>query len=397
MYHLSQFSPLELLLTGTAAATFIVQVLYYRITYTRPYRKSTVRQNALKKDQGEEPRPPLSVIVYANNESHNLKENLPLLLSQDYPKYEIIVVNDGSTDESDDILKLFENDHPHLYHTFVPQESRNLSRRKLSLTIGVKAARYDTLLFTRASCHPLSDKWLASIARNYTTPQTSIVLGFCSYPPAGGFFHRLVSYDNLLTGVQYLSAGLEGHPYSADGKNLSYRKALFYEHKGYSHTIGLQAGDDDLFVNRFATSGNTKVEYAPESITRSAPFDCFAAWREMKASRLSTERYFKGSRLWLYRIEKASAALFLLSSVASIVTGIIYNHLPTATAGFLLYFFLYIIKAVVWEKLAALLRQQTFTAWLPLLEIARLFTSLYMRAYRLFNRRRDYTFNISGK
>ncbi|MDR1356149.1 MAG: glycosyltransferase [Tannerellaceae bacterium] len=391
MDYFEMLSALELSLIGIAAATFIVQVLYYRITYLRPCRMAQSNDSSAGCAQ-----PPLSVVIYSNNESANLRENLPLWLGQDYPQYEVIVINDGSTDESDDVLKLFENEYPNLYHTFIPQESRYLSRRKLSLTIGIKAAKHDILLFTEAACRPLSDRWLASMARNYTG-KTDITLGFCAYRTHKGFFHKLVAYDNLLSGVQAISATLARRPYSGDGRNLSYRKALFYEHKGYSHSLGLHAGDDDLFVNEFATGENTRVEYSGDSITSVAPFDCFEAWREMKVSRAATRRYFKGDRTAFYRAERYSSAAFILSAVALILVGALAGNPVTVAAGFTLYFFLYVIKAVTLERLSALLQQHPSTAMLPLLEMAALFAGLYVGVYRLFDRRRAYTFTIGGK
>jgi glycosyltransferase involved in cell wall biosynthesis len=393
MDSIAVFSTLELLLIGIVAVLFTIQLLYYRITYLRPYRKA---EQTGSREEEPSRQPPVSVIVYANKEASHLKENLPMLLQQDYPQYEVIVVNDGSTDESDDVLKLFENDYPHLYHTFIPQESKYLSRRKLSLTIGIKAAKNDILLFTEAGCRPLTDQWIATMARAYSE-QTSIILGFCAYRRQKGFLHKLVSYDNLMAGVQYLSAALINRPYSGNGKNLSYRKALFYEQKGYSHSLNLHAGDDNLFVNESATGENTRATYAPGSIVEMAPYDCFAAWKEMKTARAATQPYLRGSRLTFYRIEKISAALFLLSVAALILVGALTSHLPTILLGTLLYLLLYIAKAVVWKKSATLLQQPTFTAWLPLLEIAHLFADLYIRISHLFHRKRDYTFTLGGK
>jgi glycosyltransferase involved in cell wall biosynthesis len=388
----AEFSTLELLLTVSAAAGFIIQLLYYRITYLRPCRKAT----RPGREQQPDAWPPVSVIVYANKESFYLKENLPLLLTQDYPQYEVIVINDGSTAESDDILKLFENDYPHLYHTFIPQESKYLSRRKLSLTIGIKAAKNDLLLFTEAGCRPLNDQWIRAMVRDYDD-KTSIVLGFCAYRAHKGFLHRLASYDNLINGVQYLSAALANRPYSGSGKNLSYRKTLFYEQKGYSHFLSLHAGDDNLFVNESATGQNTRVAYAPDSLTEMAPFDCFAAWKEMRIARAATQAYFKGNRLAFYRIEKLSAVLFLLSVVALIGTGALTHHLQAILAGALLYILRYIVHAITWKQSATMLQQPSFTAWLPLLEIADLAVGPYIHICRLFHRKRNYTFTLGGK
>jgi glycosyltransferase involved in cell wall biosynthesis len=393
MEHLTEFSTLEWLLMGTTAALFVMQALYYLLTYLRPYSRTKAQQN---NSQMQHEQPPVSIVVYACNESANLSDNLPALLTQDYPAYEVIVINDGSTDESDDVLKRFENDYPHLYHTFIPQESRYLSRRKLALTIGIKAAKHDVLVFTEAKCRPLTNRWLDAMTRNYT-PETAIVLGFCSYQMHKGFFHKLAAYDNLLTGVQYISAALIDRPFSGCGRNLSYLKPLFYEHKGYSRFLNLHAGDDNLFVNEASTATNTRVEYTPDSLTTMSPFDSFAAWREMLASRVATQRYFKGFRLTFYRMERLSSVLFLLAALATCLVGAIVRNPLTAFVGFLLYCLLYVLKSFVWEKLATLLGQRTFAIWLPIIEIVHLSASLYIRLYRLFRHKRDYTFTLSEK
>ena len=392
MASLHVFTVVELLLLGVTFALFVIQFLYYRIIYLRPGRKIQQQEKLPKQND----RPAVSIIVYANNESLNLKENLPPLLNQDYPEYEIIVINDGSTDESDNVLKLFENEHPNLYHTFIPQESRYLSRRKLSLMIGVKAARHDLLFFIEAQCRPLTNKWLEAMVRNYT-PQTMIVLGFCAYRTSRGFFHKFVSYDNLLSGLQYISAAMINRPYTGDGRNLSYRKSLFYEQEGYKHSLSLRAGDDDLFVNESATGGNTRVEYTPASITEMQAFECFAAWKELKASRIATRRLFKGNRLAFYRMENLSSAFFLLAVIASVATGLSANNPLTAGIALLLCILLYAEKAYVLQKLSVILQQRPFTAWLPFLEAAHLLAGLYVHLFRFLHRKRDYTFTLGRK
>ena len=107
---------------------FIIQILYYLITYSRPLRaataKSTERVTADKDAQ------PVSVIVYAHGEPEDLRNNLPILLNQDYPDYEIIVVNDGSDANSEDVLKLFSNEYKNLYYTYVPVDTQYLSHKK---------------------------------------------------------------------------------------------------------------------------------------------------------------------------------------------------------------------------------------------------------------------------
>lgn len=385
------FSYFDLVLTGVTVVLFVTQLLYYLISYNRPYKKMQISdKNAIS-----ETFPPVSVIVYTKNESYNLRKYLPSLLTQEYPLYEVIVINDGSTDESDDILKLFENEYKNLYHTFIPQESKYLSRRKLSLTLGIKAAKNDILLFTEADCHPLSKNWITTMVRNYTE-KTALVLGFSAYTENKGFLHKLISYDNLINGLEYISSALKNNPFSGNGKNLSYRRPLFFEHKGFSKSLSLHAGDDDLFINETANKLNTQVEYSPESITEMAPVERFSTWKNMKISRAATQHHYKGKQLFFYRTGKACSLLFVLITIASLVWGIFGNPVVTVIA-LLCYIISFITRAVVLNKSAKMLQQKLNIALLPLLEIIQPLFELYIYVYRVFRGKKDYTFTIGSK
>lgn len=390
MRDLFTFNNIELTLASVTAGLFLVQLLYYLVTYSRPLRESKRRSVEERYTQ-----PPVSVIVYAKNESENLQKHLPALLTQDYPEYEIIVVNDGSTDESDDVLKTFENEHKHLYHTYIPEDVKYLSRKKLALTVGIKAAKHEILLFTEANCEPMSKHWISAMARNYNK-ETSIVLGFCAYGSYKGFFHKLVAYDNLMTGLQYISSALIHQPFTGNGRNLSYRKELFFAQKGYYKSLSLHAGDDDLFVNESATDRNTRVEYRAESITEMAKIERFSTWKEMKVSRAATHRYYKGWGLNFYRLESLSYIFFFLSVIATIILGIYGNWLISILAG-LLYLIRFAVKATIFHKSACLLQQKPVTGWIWLLELIMPVFNLYVRIYRMFRGKNDYTFRLGNK
>ncbi|MDR0537139.1 MAG: glycosyltransferase [Tannerellaceae bacterium] len=386
------FTVREIVLLSVAGAFFLVQLYYYLIIYMRPARYAKHAPKALN-DYAQQPS--ISVIVYARNENGNLEKNLPILLNQNYGQYEVIVINDGFTDESDTVLLRFEKEYPNLYHTFIPEESKYLSRRKLSLTLGIKAAKYDTLFFIEASCRPMSADWLATMAGNYDE-DTMILLGFCAYTTNKGLLHKLISYDNLLSGVQYISSALSGHPYSGNGGNLSYRKQLFFANKGFSHSLSLHAGDDDLFVNQTATRTNTRVGYSPAGITEMEPAECYAAWKDIKIARASTQSHYRGWQLAFYRTETISAVMFLLSIAAMIADGLLYNPFMIAAAA-LMYIALYATKVNVTNKLSLLLRQKKTSGWLPFLEIIRIIINVYIRIYRAFKGKRDYTFTFGNK
>ncbi|WP_455628934.1 glycosyltransferase [Parabacteroides chinchillae] len=381
------FNTIEIAFMGAVSILFTIQLLYYLVIYARPIRTSAIKMPLASGGQ-----PPVSVIVYAKNESENLEKYLPSLLTQDYPDYEIIVVNDGSTDESDNVLKAYENEYKHLYHTYIPEDVKYLSRKKLALTVGIKAAKNEILLFTEANCYPLSNRWIHAMAKAYQ-PTTSIVLGYCAYGNHKGFLHKLIAYDNLLSGIQYISSALAQHPYTGNGRNLSYTKDLFFKHKGYYKSLNLHAGDDDLFINESASKNNTIVEYSADSITEMAKIEYFKIWKEMKVSRAATRRFYKGKRLMFYRMETMSFFLFLAFVIASIIFGIQSNWLITIW-GILLYIILFITKAAILHKSAKLLQQKPLTGWLPFIEIVQPIFNLYVRIYRIFRGKNDYTFRL---
>lgn len=381
------FSGFELFLAGMTVGLFIIQLFYYLVTFTRPLRAA---KRAEKTATGRDVKP-VSVIVYAHGDPEDLRHNLPVLLTQDYPDYEVIVVNDGSDAESEDVLKLFSNEYKNLYYTYVPVANQYLSHKKLALTMGIKAARHNILLFTEADCRPLGPKWIEAMAGSYH-PETDIILGFCAYRHTKGFLNKLIAYDNLTNGLQMISSALSHHPFTGNGRNLSYRKKLFFVHKGYSKSLNLHAGADNLFINEVSDSTNTQVQFSPNSIIEMNRIEDIGDWREMKASRAVTEHFYKGHSLALYRMETVSYLLFAIVTIAAIIAGLSGNWLLSISAGLLLLLRL-TIKAFVYKKSALLLQQKPLTAWLPLLEIAQPTYDIYVRIYRMFNRKKDFTNN----
>lgn len=391
MEKLWTFSETDFIVGGILVGLFILQLLFLFVVYFRPYRYAKKHPRDTQSENVD--LPPVSVIIYAKNESEELELNLPFVLEQDYPEYEVIVINDGSTDETEEILKLLKAKYKHLYYTSIPESVKYLSRRKLALTLGVKAAKHDILLFTEANCYPLSNIWIKTMASNFK-PGTDFVLGYCSYGLGltMGFLNKLITYDRLLSGLQYISAALTKRPYTGDGCNLAYRKEVFVKNKGYHHTLSLHAGDDDLFVNDFATGKNAVVEYSPEGLTEIAVMQ-YSTWKEMKVSRAATRRHYKGWSLSGYRLDTIFYFLFLIAVITSIVLGVMGNPL-LAALGALLYLLLSILRAYVFSKSATMLVQRLRLRYLPLFDVILPLYNLYIRIYRAFRGKKDYTFNI---
>lgn len=246
--------------------------------------------------------PPVSVIVTADNDAWNLPVLLPQILGQDYPApLEVIVVDNGDGGPSETVVASLQSDFPNLYLTYAPANSRNLSRRKLALTLGVKAARYDHLLFTGGNCRIDSPLWLRAMARHFAEGK-EIVAGYSSPAPASPedsrAENRTEAFSRVRGAIQWLAPAIGGHLWRADGNNLGYTRRLFYENKGFQRSLNLKYGDDDIFVSEIARPGNSAVELSAESMVTELVPDSARAFRQNKLHRDFTARYLRpGSRM----------------------------------------------------------------------------------------------------
>jgi cellulose synthase/poly-beta-1,6-N-acetylglucosamine synthase-like glycosyltransferase len=246
-----------------------------------------------KPDTNSSDKPPVSVVISARNEYHNLKDNLEHILNQDYPEFEVIVVNHASTDESRYFLEELKNKYHNLKVVQIDQDLNFFKGKKFPLSIGIKSARHDLLLLTDADCIPSSKNWISKMASAYKDDDTGIVLGYGPYLKQKGLLNLLIRYDTFMVAVQYLSYALAGLPYMGVGRNLSYRKSLFIKNKGFISHYNIPSGDDDLFINRVATKTNCSIEICPDSFMSSKPKTNFKEWYNQKTRHLSAGRLYK--------------------------------------------------------------------------------------------------------
>ncbi|MCK5820232.1 MAG: glycosyltransferase [Bacteroidales bacterium] len=256
---------------------------------------------------------PVSVIICARNEAENLKHFLPSVLNQFYPEFEVIVVNDGSTDQTAEVLAEIKRQYPLLYVTEIEHRDDYPKGKKLAQTIGIKAAKYDQLLFTDADCEPASPNWIRQMQSNFLN-QTEIVLGYAPYFPEKGLLNKWIRTDTLYIAMQYLSLAIQKKPYLGVGRNMSYRRSLFFKNKGFASHLHLVSGDDDLFINETSTAFNTAIEIHPESFTYSKPSSSWKQWTRQKRRHLTTSKVYKKSNKRRLTIELLSReAVYLLS------------------------------------------------------------------------------------
>ena len=352
---------LTTLLPASAGILFFIQSCYHLGLYRKLYLHS-------KREKKETDTPPLSVILVAKDAASDLQKNLPAILEQDYPDFEVIVIYEQASDDNcEDVLKILQEKYPNLYHSFIPDSARYISHKKLGIHMGIKASHHEWLVFTEPNCRPSGNQWLRTLARNFT-PDTDIVLGYSNYEKTKGWFNRKATFDTLLNSMRQLGRAIGRHPYTACGRNMAYRKSLYYRHKGFASHLTLQRGEDDLFVNQFATGQNTRVEASPSGIVRVTAPHYKKNWYEDKLSYKTTSRYYKGSDRYLMGFETCTRLLFLLSVIACLSVGIIYQNWMMTGIASLLWILHYIMQIVVFRKTSIALGERKFYSTLLLFD-----------------------------
>lgn len=383
------FSTLEIYVLGILGLIWIIEIIYQFYFFDRPSRFNKKSESG--KIEYSDQFPPVSVIVYAQNDAENLIKFMPRILNQTYPQFEVIVVNDDSSDDTKDILSVLETQYKNLYHTYVPEGSRNLSHKKLALTLGVKAARHDIVVFTNANCYPSGDEWLASIMRNFV-PGIDIVLGYTATERKEkerlSFWYR--SYDQLLFSLRYLSFALIDRPYMGISSNLAYRKELFFKNKGFSKFLHLHYGDDDLFINEIAHRGNTRIEISNAGqITATYP-DNYVAWKESKLQYDFTSRYLHTMAKPIFGLSKFFDYTFDFLFIFLLVWGILYNWI-IALWALVSAFSLFAVKVTVYRKAAKIFRSPKLFFALPLFSFIQPIINLYFNIIGATSRKKNFT------
>lgn len=287
---------------------------------------------------------PVSVVICARDAYEYLTELVPALLHQDYPDFEIVIVNDCSDDETEEYLKDLARKEPKIKPVQLTQHLNFFSGKKFPLSMGIKSAKNDLIVLTECNCMPTNDLWLRSVVECYNS-KTEIVIGYSPYMQRKGSLNRLIRFDALQQGLLYLSAALKRHPYMGIGRNLSYRKELFYRNKGFISHYTTSVGDDDLFIGQAANKKNTEVLIDADDAIRTTPPRSFRLWMRQKSSRYSTiPKYSARARLSLslfylsqFVFYAAFVALLCLKPAFALSIGAVF-YIPILVFFFLLRF-----------------------------------------------------------
>lgn len=256
---------------------------------------------------------PISIIICAKNELDNLKKNLPAILKQNYPNFEVIVVNDQSNDDSINFLNELAAKNKHLVIVEVDDFVTTTLGKKFALTLGIKTAKNEYLLLTDADCVPSSENWAKKMSSNFNN--TNVILGYGSYKKEKTLLNKIIRFDTFNVAQQYLSFALANQTYMGVGRNLAYKKSLFFENKGFASHIHIASGDDDLFIQEITKKNSATIEISEEAHTISDIIKNWQDWIYQKRRHISTAPLYKTKFKILLSLYPLSQLLFFLSII----------------------------------------------------------------------------------
>ena len=342
------------------ALMWFVQMFYYVYVYSR---LAFAKPGSMEGDTSK----PVSVVICSRNEAQNLRKFLPKILEQDYPDFEVLVVNDFSSDDTERVLKQLQEEYSNLRKFTLSQHLNFFKGKKFPLSLGIKSAKYDHLLLTDADCYPKTNKWLSEMMKHYRgNAETEMVLGYGAYEKRKGLLNALIRFETLKTALQYFSYAMAGKPYMGTGRNLSYTKQLFFRVGGFVSHYNVPSGDDDLFVNKAAGKTNTALAFNKESHTLSQPNTTFTDWFKQKSRHLTTGKYYKKSdKTWL-GVDKISKTAFYGFFVLLMIfpPAVPFNWVVLGAFAVMIF-----MQAFITQKAAQKLDEKNVGWWAPLLEL----------------------------
>ncbi|PSL05694.1 glycosyltransferase [Cecembia rubra] len=302
------------MLTNIVSVIFLiavgVQIFYILIIFGRMsfFYKRKIK-DPLSNPEG------VTVIVAAHNEKENLKKLIPAVCEQDYPNFDVMIINDRSWDGTRGLLEEMMSQYPKLRTVTIEYTPDHVTAKKYALTLGIKVAKNDVLLLTDADCIPKSNKWIELMTAPVRNEGKTFSLGFSQYNYGKGLLNQWIQFETLWTGLQFLAFAIWKSPFMGIGRNLSYRRSFFMDKKAFKGLWQINGGDDDLFVNQYANGKNTAVVISPESITLSTPKTSWKSYFIQKKRHFHAGKYYQAG-------DKLKIGIYSFTHLIFWVTGI---------------------------------------------------------------------------
>lgn len=280
-----QFDTVGIIFAIGLITLVLFQVLYYIIVYGRTCFHKSPKEEL-------EHFPSVSVVICAKDDAYNLEKRLPFILEQQYPNFEVVVVNDASKDESEYVLRVLQEIYPHLNVVRLYENVNRFLGKKYPISIGIKSAKNEIILLTEADTQPSGYNWITEMVKGFE-PKTQMVIGHSIYESKNTFISSLIQYEHQTSSMNYLGNAILKNPYMGTGKNLAFTKKMFFAVNGFIPQYNIPVGEDQVFVNKYANSKNTKVVLTKDSISQTAPKEKFYEWMIQKKRNYRSLSYFK--------------------------------------------------------------------------------------------------------
>ncbi|MPL66710.1 hypothetical protein SDC9_12397 [bioreactor metagenome] len=355
----------------------LFQILYYFIVYGRV---AFFKDNNLTTDEKQKYIPSVSVVMCVKDDAYNLEKKLPIILEQEYPNFEVVVVNDASKDETEYVLRVLQEIYPNLNVVNLYNNVNGFLGKKYPLSLGIKSAKNEIILLTESDTMPLNYNWITTMVKGFRQKK-DIVLGFTNFEQKPTFLNTLMQYENLTSAMNYLGNAMLNNPYMGQGRNMAYKREFFFETGGFISQYNISVGEDDLFINKNANSKNTAVVLNRDSINLASPKEKREEWVIQKKKHFKSMSHFKLKDKIISTLMPFATLLIYVSVALSILFQFPWQYaiLPLVLK--------YTFQIIVYYKSSKTLATKQVAFLSPLLEVLFLFINTTIRFFTLFTKK----------
>lgn len=358
------------LVLNTLFVSLIVICIYWFAFFISLY---FYKSSKTSKDASEQL--PVSIIIVCKNEEENITKTVTQILKQDYPIYELLVIDDFSTDNTLSTLRKIKDS-----RLTIISAIENHPGKKKALTQVIHEAKYELLLLTDADCFPSGTNWITSMVQAMqSNQQNQIVLGYSPMTKQKSWINRFARYETVLTAMQYFSYALSGIPYMGVGRNLMYNKGLFMNTDGHAKHNHITSGDDDLFIRDAANKRNTTINFESESFMYTQSKQKISSFLKQKSRHISTASHYMAVHQICLAIFALSQMVFYIALIIGLISGAI-----TFVFGALILGLKWIVQIAFQYKWFISLDARDLLPWFPILDILMVKYYFVLPVYKLF-------------
>lgn len=335
-----------------------LQVIYWLIFYLK---------FAISKPSKKSPkRIPVSVILYVKNQMSEIVDVLPKLLSQQYHDFEVVIVNNASTDDTLEICKEFASLYPNIRIVDVINNEAFWGSKRYALTLGIKASRHEYLLFVDCDTQIPSDNWLWQMSAQFTLNKT-IVLGMTQYTKSKDFFNKWIRFEHTFTQLQNFSFSRFVTPYNLVAKNVGYKKEEFYKVNGFIEHMNDVQNEQEFLLKKIATSKNVTVCDEPLSTIFIPTPKNNKEWKIEKKRQLKVLKQMSFGAKFLHTLHHLTRIILLP------ITVILLCWLYQPIVVLSIYFILFLLRWLVFSLALNKFNQKDIKIWYPIFEMFTIF------------------------